>query len=304
MGYRLKIKLRERQIWLTEAARYARLPQVLLPLVLLAVACSNGAATGATAVQVIDPMAEFDAMVVKGPMLEIGSTSVSVRATTRENTVCAVSYGLTTDYGRIATDDAMDVGGHKDHHPVLIGLEPDTLYHYSFGGIGPDGTVFRSPDFSFRTLPADAGALPKPEGENLAALEAGAQVLAASSNFGGGDFAGRWGGNSAFDGDLTTQWSSDGDGDRAWIQIELAAETHVTSLGFWTRTMGESAQIFSFQVETNRGEVAGPFRLSDASSVHFFETDLTARSLKFQALETSGGNTGAVEIQVYGSPAP
>ncbi len=298
MEYRLKIW--ERQIWLADAARYARLPQVFLPLVLLAVACSNAAAPA----QVIDPMAEFNGMVVNGPTLDIGSTSVSVRASTRENTVCAVSYGPTTDYGRIATDDAMDVGGHKDHHPVLVGLEPDTLYHYSFGGIGPDGTVFRSPDFSFRTLPADAGALPKPEGENLAALEAGARVLAASSNFGGGDFAGGWGGNSAFDGDLTTQWSSDGDGDGAWIQIELAAETHVTSLGFWTRTMGESAQIFSFQVETDRGEVAGPFRLSDASSVHFFETDLTARSLKFQALETSGGNTGAVEIQVYGSPVP
>ena len=286
-------------MWLIAAARYAA-----LPLFLLAVACSNGAATGATTAQVIDPLAQFDAMVVNGPTLEIGSTSVSVRATTRENTVCAVSYGTTTDYGRIATDDSMDVGGHKDHHPVLIGLEPDTLYHYSFGGIGPDGRVFRSPDFTFRTLPADAGAVPKPEGENLAALERGARVLAASSNFGGGDFSGRWGGNSAFDGDLTTQWSSDGDGDGAWIQIELAAETHVTSLGFWTRTMGESAQIFSFQVETDRGEVAGPFPLSDASSVHFFETDLTARSLKFQALETSGGNTGAVEIQVYGSPVP
>ncbi len=290
-----QLKIKERQNWLTAAARYA-----VLPLVLLAVACSNGA----TPAQVIDPMAEFDGMVLNGPILDIGSTSVSIRATTRENTVCAVSYGPTTDYGRIATDDAMDVGGHKDHSPVLVGLEPDTQYHYSFGGIGPDGTVFRSPDFSFRTLPADAGALPKPEGENLAALERGARVLAASSNFGGDDFGGRWGANSAFDGDVTTQWSSDGDGDGAWIEIELAAETHVTSLGFWTRTMGESAQIFSFRVETDRGEMAGPFRLTDASSVHFFETDLTARRLKFQALETSGGNTGAVEIQVYGSPVP
>ena len=292
MEQRLKIK--DRQIWLIAAARFAA-----LLLVWLAVACSNGAAPA----QMMDPLAEFDAMVLSGPDLDIGSTSVSVRAATRENTVCAVSYGLTTGYGRIATDDAMDVGGHKDHHPVLIGLEPDTLYHYSFGGIGPDGTVFRSPDFSFRTLIADAGA-PPPEGENLAALESGARVLAASSNFGDGDFASSWGANSAFDGDLTTQWSSDGDGDGAWIQVELAAETHVTSLGFWTKTMGESAQIFSFQVETDRGEVAGPFRLNDASGVHFFETNLTARSLKFQALETSGGNTGAVEIQAYGSPAP
>ena len=288
------------QLSLPKLTRSQGLVLLLIALFWVSLACAGGP----TDAQVIDPMAEFDGMVVDGPVLDIGSTSVSVRATTRENTVCAVSYGPTTEYGRIATDDAMDVGGHRDHHPVLVGLDPDTEYHYSFGGIGPDGRVFRSPDFTFRTLPADTGAQPRPGGENLASLEMGARVLAASSIFGGGDLAAKWGANLAFDGDPTTQWSSHGDGDGAWVEIEMATETHVTSLGFWTRTMGESAQIFSFQVETHRGEVAGPFRLNDASSVHFFETDFTAKILKFQALETSGGNTGAVEIQVYGSPAP
>ena len=112
--------------------------------------------------------------------------------------------------------------------------------------------------------------------------------------------ASAFGANNALDGDSSTQWSSQGDGDGAWIEIELARTTHVTSLGFWTRTMGTSAQILSFRVITGSGEVFGPFTLDDASSVHYFDVDLTAKSLRFEAVESSGGNTGAVEIEVYG----
>ena len=110
--------------------------------------------------------------------------------------------------------------------------------------------------------------------------------------------------HNAIDADPTTEWSSNGDGDDAWIEIELPTETHVTSLGLWTRTMGSSAQIFSFQVVTDSFEMDGPFTLSDAAGVHYFDTDLTGRRLRFEAVETSGGNTGVVDIEVYGEPAP
>ena len=151
--------------------------------------------------------------------------------------------------------------------------------------------------------PARFGA-PDLYGENVAQRDKGAQVAGTSSVFGGGDNDSAWGANMAIDGDPTTQWSSDGDGDGAWIEIELPVETHVTAIGFWTRTMGTSAQILSFRVVTDRGEVDGPFRLDNASSIYRFETDLIAKRLRFEAVDTSGGNTGAVEIEVYGDPAP
>ena len=66
--------------------------------------------------------------------------------------------------------------------------------------------------------------------------------------------------------------------------------------------MGTSAEIFSFRVITDRGEVAGPFELGGAGAPHYFPTDLTAERLRFENVSTSGGNTGAVEIEVYGSP--
>ena len=145
-------------------------------------------------------------------------------------------------------------------------------------------------------------ATPEIKGENVALMNGGAKVVGVSSNYGNGSNDSSFGANNALDGDPSTQWSSSGDGDNAWIEIELPKETHVTSIGFWTRTMGASAQIFSFRVITDRGEVHGPFELAGAASIYYFDTDLTAKRLRFENVNSSGGNTGAVEIEVYGEP--
>ena len=214
-------------------------------------------------------LADFNDLLAEGPTVtDITPYSATVLATTDVDVVCGVSYGPTADYGWIATDMDMAGGGHVDHHPLLTGLEPDTEYHYSFGGIDVDGNVYRSGDFTFRTPPLDASEARRPAGDNLALSGNGARVAGASSVFGGGGNDGPW----------------------------------VTSIGFWTRTMGTSAEIFSFRVITDRGEVAGPFELGGAGAPHYFPTDLTAERLRFENVSTSGGNTGAVEIEVYGSP--
>ena len=141
------------------------------------------------------------------------------------------------------------------------------------------------------------------EGENLALLENGAAVVSVSSNYQERPNDSAFGANNALDGDPATEWSSNGDGDEAWIEIELPEETQVKTIGFWTRTMGDSAQVFSVRVVTDRDEIYGPFELGDADSVYYFDTDFTARRLRFEAVDTSGGNTGAIEIEVYGEPA-
>ena len=48
-----------------------------------------------------------------------------------------------------------------------------------------------------------------------------------------------FGAANALDGDPATKWSSAADGDGAWIDVELPSVTNVTSVGFWTRTMGD-----------------------------------------------------------------
>ena len=236
-------------------------------------------------------------ILVSDPRFDVQSNSATLQVTTRLPVVCAVVYGTTHDYGQIATDTDMAGGGHSDHHPILTDLQPYTVYYARLQGVGPDGTLYRSEEYTFRTLPAETG------GEvNLASPQAGARVVGVSSNYGGGSDDSSYGALKAIDGNPSTQWSSDGEGDEAWIEVELAAETHVTRIGFWTRTMGSSAQIQSFQIVTERGETIGPFDLADASRAFYFDTDFIARRLRFEVATSSGGNTGAVEIEVYGEP--
>ena len=235
-------------------------------------------------------------------VVDITSNSARATAHTTVDVACAVAFGTTTNYGRLAVDSDMGGTGHSDQGPQLTGLEPDTIYHLTFGGIGPDGTVYGYRDLTFRTKPAGADPEQNAQGENLALAENGGRVSSVSSNYGSPSMDSSFGANNVLDGNSSTQWSSQGDGNGAWIEIELAQYSHVTSLGFWTRTMGTSAQIASFRVITDRGEVFGPFDLADASSVHYFHVEITAKKLRFETVDSSGGNTGAVEIEVYGRP--
>jgi hypothetical protein len=213
--------------------------------------------------------------------------------------VCSVVYGKTTAYGLIATDPDMGGGATTDHHPLLLGLKPDTEYHYRVQGTAPDGTLYISHDMAFRTLPAEETAE-----INLALLEGGARIVAVSSNFGGAANDGPWGANSAIDGNRGTAWSSNGDGNNAFIEIELAQPAKVHAVEVWTRSMSDgTAHIFSFTLTTDAGEVLGPFTLKDARQAYRFEIgDVVARSLRLDVVDSSGGNTGLIEFAVYGTP--
>jgi len=211
---------------------------------------------------------------------------------------CSVVYGETTVYGRISVDQDMGGGAHTDHHPLLVGLEPDTEYHYRVQGTAPDGTLYVGQDMTFRTLPA------KETSEvNLASLEAGARVVAVSSNFGGAANNEPWGANGALDGNRATAWSSNGDGNEAFIEVELAQPARLYAVEIWTRVMSDgTAQIFVFTLTTGDSEVLGPFSLPDATQPYRFEVDAVVRSLRLDVVDSSGGNTGLVEFAAYGAP--
>jgi len=230
-------------------------------------------------------------------------TSVIVRFTSGVPTACNVTYGIDTNYGAIATSSMMMGGAIREHDVALTGLTPETTYHYRVNLTDEQARLYQSEDLTFTTSAAASESGQQQEGDNLASLAAGARVVGVSSNFGGGDNAGTWGADSAIDGQASTAWSSNGDGDDAWIEIELAQEVEVQSIGVWTRTMANgTAQIFRFTVTTDRGETFGPFDLPDADGMHTFPVEFTARTLRFDAVESSGGNTGAMEIEVYGVP--
>lgn len=218
-------------------------------------------------------------------------------------TMCNVAYGMDTTYGAIGTMPMM-AGGVRDHSVTLRSLTPNTTYHYRITLTDQQARVYQSEDFTFTTAATEPVPLAEqPDGENVASLAAGATVIGVSSNFGGGDNDSTFGANNAVDGQTNTEWSSNGDGDDAWIEIELDRTYDVHTIGFWTRMMpNHTAQIFSFTVATDDGETYGPFELADSSQMYYFPMEFTARTLRFDAAETNTGNTGAVEIEVYGAP--
>jgi F5/8 type C domain len=268
----------------------------VLVLAFLAMAAPAVRAADAPAVH---PLSEI---LVSGPTLAgLEANSVTVEADTKVPVICAVAFGTTTAYGALASDPAMNGGALLVHRPVLKGLLPDTTYQLRMQAVGPDGTVYVGDNFTLHTPAAAPAALTavKPVGKNVALLSAGANIHAVSSNYGGGSNTSSYGANNAIDGNAATEWSSNGDGDKAWIELDLGKPYALTSIGFYTRTMGTTAQISSFQVITDQGQTLGPFTIPDAKAIYYFPVSATTRMLRFEVLKSSGGNTGASEIEVY-----
>jgi len=235
----------------------------------------------------------------EGPeVLTVGADSASIRFDTGVPTVCNSPFGETTNYGEVATIP-MFSGATLDHVVTFAGLDADTTYHYQIIATDNQGNVYRSGDFTFTTA-AESGN--KIVNDNWLSLENGAIVSDVSSNFGNGDNDKQWGANSAIDGSTASEWSSRGDGDEAFIEIQMAEEVQVSSLVAHTRSMAnDTAQIFSFNVTTDKGETYGPFELPDADGAHEFEVDFIASTLLFEAVSTNGGNTGFVELGAFGT---
>ncbi len=272
---------------------------IVLLLISGLAACAPAAPTANPAAANVSARPLSD-ILVSGPEF-VGDSidNLTVKLETKIPVACAVVYGETMAYGSIATDTDMAGGAHSNHHPLLTNIKPDTVYHFRFQGSAADGTFYVSDDFTYRTPKASASAQNKPQGKNVALMSAGAKIRAVSSNYGGGDNSSAYGANNAIDGDLNTQWSSNGDGDNAWIEIDLGKEFTIDAVGFRTRTMGSSAQISQFRVITDKGETLGPFDIADASQVYYFPVNTTAQTLRFEVVKSSGGNTGAAEIEVY-----
>ena len=62
-----------------------------------------------------------------------------------------------------------------------------------------------------------------------------------------------------------------------------------------------SAIALAFTVTADGGETFGPFELPDANERYDFGVDIEAESLRFDLVQTTGGNTGAVDIAIFGN---
>lgn len=235
-----------------------------------------------------EEIADFSEIAVGEPVMtpDPSGASAVLTVSTSVDAVCAVAFGETEAFGGLATDLDMAGTGHSEHSARLTGLTPDTRYLYRLQGVGPDGTLYQSDVFEFRTPEASGDAAP---GENVAV---GATVVDVSSEFSDGFAAA-----NALDGDGGTEWSSSGDGDDAYITVDLGREVEAVAVGFRTRSMTDGTSITeTFTVTVDDGEALGPFPAGIA------EVAFNGQVVRFDVATSTGGNTGAVEVEVYAAP--
>jgi hypothetical protein len=134
---------------------------------------------------------------------------------------------------------------------------------------------------------------PRSPGENVAL---GATVVDVSSEF-SGDFRAA----AAIDGNLGTEWSSAGDGDDTSITLDLGRVVSVVGVALRSRSMSDGSSVVeSFTVTVDDGQTYGPFEAGTEGAVA--PVEFTGQVLRIDADRTSGGNTGAAEIEVYAAP--
>ncbi len=269
-------------------SRPARLALVLIVLALVGTGCGDSDAPTDAGQDVLAAEDVFVEEPVVTP--DPSGTSATLQVSTSIDMACAVVFGRDESLGDgIATDSDMAGGAHADHRPLLSGLEPDTEYFYRLQGSGADGRLYRSDLRTFRTGPARDTA-----SDGNVAL--GAEVVDVSS-----EFSDAFAASAAVDGNLGTAWSSAGDGDDASLTLDLGRQVRVAGVALRSRSMSDGSSVIeTFTVTVDGGETYGPFVAGTSAAVG--ETDFTGQMLRFDAVQTTGGNTGAAEIEVYAAP--
>lgn len=213
--------------------------------------------------------------------------SAVLRVETNPPTVCAVAYGKTASLGSIADDPNMGGTAISQHAVVLGGLAPATTYRYKLTATDAQGLVFQTPGLATFTTPREAVTH-----EQDVAI--GAKVIAVSSQYG---YAYR--ATDAVDGNLATQWSSDGDGDHAFITIELKQAYKINGVAFITRAMSDGSAITRTFAVVVAGKRYGPFPAGTAVDPHIARVSFTGRVIRFEVVTSTGGNTGAAEVEAF-----
>lgn len=254
-------------------------------------ATSASAAAGLADVEV-RPLADvLDSSIVV--TADPSGTSAEITLTTSIPLACHAIFGEDESFGNITNDPAMGSVAMIDHNPVLTGLEPETDYLYVLQGSDAAGNLYRSDVLSFTTPAAD----PDAAGPGTDVAPTG-EVVAVSSAF-----SDAFDGPNVIDGDPLTEWSSAGDGDDASITIELPDQVEVVAFATRSRAMNDGSSIINaFEVTVDDvDEVLGPFDTSpDGRTV--VEVAVTGQRFTFDAVETSGGNTGFVSIEILVGP--
>jgi F5/8 type C domain len=180
-----------------------------------------------------------------------------------------------------------------EHDVFLPEAEPGVEYMFVVQGTTADGTLYLSEMGTFTLPEPEIANTEIDDRENLAL---GATVSSVSSEFNDAFAAAK-----ALDGDPVTEWSSAGDGDEAFITLDLGAPQNVTGFQFLTRSMTDGTAVTeTYTVIVDDSETLGPFPTGSPAEPHTSDKSVTGQVFTFEVETSTGGNTGAVEIRILG----
>jgi hypothetical protein len=215
------------------------------------------------------------------------------RVSTTVPMICAIVWGETEQLGRFNNSLAMSGTGIVDHDVFLPGAVPGRTYYFRVQGSTADGTLYQS-DMATFTIPESQAPASTEDDERPDNLALGATVIEVSS-----EFSDVFAAANAFDDSGSTEWATAGDGDDAFIVVDLGGEREIAGVEFITRSMLDgSAVTETFTVTVDGDEPAGPFPAGTAVEPNTAPLDTSGRVVRVDVDTSSGGNVGALEIRV------
>ncbi|MGH9132644.1 MAG: discoidin domain-containing protein [Ilumatobacteraceae bacterium] len=261
-------------------------------IVLLAAGCGSGDDSGASAGDV-RPFAEVQADEFAFEADPTNAERGIFRVSTTEPMICAIVWGETEDLGRLNNSLAMNGTGIVEHDVFLPGALPGRTYYFRVQGSTEDGTLYQS-DMATFTIPESQAPVPAGDADRGENVALDAMVADVSSEFSEGFAA-----TNAIDDSGTTEWATAGDGDDAFIVLDLGQERDIAGVEFITRSMLDGTAVTeTFTVSVDDAEPLGPFPAGTAVEPNFAPLDTAGRVVRFDVDTSTGGNVGAVEIRV------
>jgi len=262
-------------------------------IVLIAAACSSAS--------VESEVRDFSEIQASEFEFTVGADGVvKMVVTTDIEAACSIAWGEDENLGFLHTDLDMNGGAHQKHEVILVGAVPGETYNFRVQGAVADGTLFQSALSTFTVPELPEGDSGMGDGDDLRGTNVaeGATVLDVSSIF-----SGAWAGENALDGDMTTEWATQGSGDDAFLEIDLGSPRDIVGVEFITRSMSDGTAVTTeYTVTVDGGDTFGPFPAGDPSDAMFSETQFTGQVLRFEVAASTGGNTGAIEIRAFAPP--
>ncbi len=271
---------------------------IAVELILVVSACAGGNDASSTSDTQVRPFSEVQADEFVFEADPTNSERGIFRVETTEPMICAIVWGETEALGNLNNSLAMNGTGIVDHDVYLPGALAGRTYYFQVQGSTADGTIYRSETATFTIPEGEMASPPTDSIDRGANLAIGATVVDVSSEF-NSSFAAA----NAVDDSGTTEWSSAGDGDDAFITIDLGDIVEIAGVEFITRSMLDGTAITeTFSVTVDDRNTYGPFSAGTAVDPNFAAIEGMGRVIRFDVDTSTGGNVGAVEVRVLGPP--